>query len=316
MNDILKLLSKSLRPFGYHVRPRKGLNLLHVPNVQYDPAVRPLFKAQDNDAENFRPDMGRITIFLRTCLRENRNIDARPRVTGESMSETAFVCIRSLVRSINDGIGEGHIKLVVMDDHSDPDMLQEIKRIVAGCEAEVDILSTGQQGQGASLYEQFRKARDEESGLCYFVEDDYLHEEDAIRKLWGFSKHVADQFSSHCVLYPQEHRILYTDHYPSFLLLGEDRHWRTIRHATHTFLTHSDVVRKYWDHFENTKFVGDPKKRQKGSEDKTTNRLFKKIPGFSPMPPLAVHLQFEGTLPFLYDWRPLWERVKSAADIK
>lgn len=310
MNDLLKLFSKSLKPFGYHIRPRKGLNLLDVPNIKYDPSVRNMIKAQDKSSSGFCPEMNQITIFLRTCLRENRNIDARPRVTGESMSNTAFVCIHSLVQSINDAMPEGRIKLVVMDDHSDPDMLERIKKIVASCEAEFEILSIGEQGQGASLYEQFRKAREEERGLCYFVEDDYLHESDAIEKLWRFSKYVADQLKSHCVIYPQEHRILYTHHYPSYILLGDDRHWRTIRHATHTFLTHSDIVREHWADFENTKFVGDPKKRRKGSEDKTTNQLFKKVPGFSPLLPLAVHLQFEGTLPYLYDWRPLCGRVK------
>jgi hypothetical protein len=123
-----------------------------------------------------------------------------------------------------------------------------------------------------------------------------------------FYRDIAALTGSHSVTYPQEHNSLYSHHYPSYIVLGDDRHWRSVRHATHTFLTHGKVVDKYWRYFENTKFVGIRKKRKLGSEARTTNNLFKYLPGFSPMRPCAVHLQFEELLPPFYDWRPLWER--------
>lgn len=306
MNDLLKLLSGALKPFGYHVRPYKGLNMLRIPNLNDESSIRSLLMAQSRNDKGFSPDLNSFTIYLRTCLRENRNIDVRPRVTGASVSETAFACIRSLVTSINNAGEEGTLKLVVLDDHSDAQLLERLRIIVGDAHCPVEIIASQTKGQGQSLYQQFELARETDEGLCYFVEDDYLHEPEAIQKIWRFYKYFTNQFQSHSVLYPQEHPVLYENHYPSYVLLGEDRHWRTIEHATHTLITHSDVLRKYWRYFENTKYVGNRKKRKKGSEARTTNRLFRKIPGFSPMKPLAVHLQFEGTLPPLYDWRPLW----------
>lgn len=308
MNDVLKFLSKSLRPFGYHIRPVRGKNMLHVPNVSYEPSIANLVKTQGRTFGEFTPHLDDMTVYLRTCLRENRNIDARPRVSGASVSDTAFVCIRSLVQAINGAKDKGDLRLVVMDDHSDPHLLDRIRNITADAEVPVEVIALSKQGQGASLYAQFDHARQDAKGFCYFVEDDYLHEPDAIDKIWGFMRHIAQTCRCHAVIYPQEHRVLYRDHYPSLIIEGEDRHWRTMRNATHTLALHSDIVRDQWDKFENTKYVGDRKLRQKGSEAKTTDRLFESIPGFSPLRPLAVHLQFEGTLPPLYDWTPLWQR--------
>jgi hypothetical protein len=119
---------------------------------------------------------------------------------------------------------------------------------------------------------------------------------------------MAAASGSHLLLYPQEHPVLYANHYPSYIVQGKDGHWRSMSNATHTFLTHGSVVARYWDYFENTKFVGDRKNRRKGSEDRTTNKLFRHIPGFSPLKPCAAHLQFESLLPPYFDWRPLWEQ--------
>jgi hypothetical protein len=109
---------------------------------------------------------------------------------------------------------------------------------------------------------------------------------------------------------------MYTGHYPSYIVLGNDRHWRTIRHATHTLWTHSQIVAGHWDCFKNTRHVGPGRKRRKGSEAKTTNRLFELYPGFAPLKPAASHFQFEGTMPPLYDWRPLWKSTALPQDIR
>lgn len=320
MNDLLKLLSKSLKPYGYHIRPVGGMNLLRIRNVSgYGPkceeSLKPALHAQNRTSGNFSPDLSHMSIYLRSCLRHDRNIDARPRITGSSVSDTAFACIHSLVASINYAAAKMKskgitLRLVVMDDHSDPDLWDKIQAITkeATCELIHRPLQDSEKGQGPSLLAQFETARTQDRGLCYFVEDDYLHEEEAIWQLYQFYRRISEDLGTHNVLYPQEHPVLYGDYYPSYILAGEDRHWRTMRHATHTFMTHSDIVRQYWDYFKNTRYIGNRKKRRKGSEAKTTNRLFKKIPGFSPLRPLAVHLQFAQTLPPLYDWQTLWRR--------
>lgn len=314
MNDLLKFISKSLEPFGYHVRPRKGLNLIRVPNIENAvnaENITLLRKSADKAAPKL-PDgnLNELVIYLRTCLREKRNIDTKPRIGGNDMTETTMRCVWSLVKSIKytqQKFPALKINLNVLDDHSDTAPFKKLEDLLKSSGVSYKIETTKERGQGASLHEQFSKSRNDDA-IVYFVEDDYLHEEDGITAMFEFYKSMAALSGSHLVLYPQEHNSLYSHHYPSYIVQGEDRHWRSVRHATHTFVTHSKIVDKYWKYFENTKFVGNKKKRKLGSEARTTNNLFKYVPGFSPLTPCAVHLQFEELLPPFYDWRPLWER--------
>ena len=314
MNDALKLLSKSLKPFGYHIRKYKAPNILRIPALEQE-NFTPSLSLPTIAGGGYLPadsNLDQMVIYVRTCIRENRNIDKSKRITGVTLEENTRRCLYSLLRSIDHAIkqqSDRKIKLICLDDHSDDKYREILKNIMSKASCEWEFLQTSETGQGPSLHEQF-KMGSHENAIVYFCEDDYLHEIDAIDVCWNFYKKVAQKLETHCVLYPQEHAVLYSDHYPSYIVLGDDRQWRTMRHATHTFITHGQVVSKYWDYFENTKFVGDKKNRKKGSEAHTTNKLFEKIPGFSPMRPAAVHLQFQDTLPPLYDWKPLWEDNK------
>ena len=123
-----------------------------------------------------------------------------------------------------------------------------------------------------------------------------------------FYLRIYSQTKAHLVLHPQEHENVFRQfNYPSYILYSETRRWRTICHATHVFFTHTEVVKKYWSYFENTKYVGVKNKRHLGSEKETTDHLFKHIPGFSPIPAVAAHLQTEHCLPPFFNWHELWE---------
>lgn len=313
VNDLLKFLSKTLHPFGYHIRPRTGKTFLKVAALEQPEnegsitAVRQAMQSTIAAAPEGRLD--RLHIILRTCLRERRNANPKPRLTGEDTFENGYRCIRSLIRSINaaqEKMPEFEITLDVLDDRSDAKAQDVIRSLLKDCKVHAGFSITHQTGQGASLHEAFSLGRTKDA-LVYCVEDDYLHERDGIYRLARFYQSMAREGNTHMMLYPQEHERIYKEHYPSYIVCGEDGHWRSMRHATHTFLTHGKMIDRYWSFFENTKYVGNKKRRKQGSEARTTDRLFGKIPGFSPLKPCAVHLQYEELLPPFYDWRPLWE---------
>ena len=85
-------------------------------------------------------------------------------------------CLQSLVNSINRSTAE--VKLIILDDNSDADFLNEIHVI---SDAEIIRLTppTDIPSFNFSAYEQFRLAS-EVNGLVYSIEDDYLHTDDAI----------------------------------------------------------------------------------------------------------------------------------------
>lgn len=316
MNDLLKLCSKALKPFGYQIKPLNGLNFLSIPNLagsKHGENIGAILKASEIGKKPVEQDsLNELQVFFRTCVRANRNVDTRPRVTGASLEENMLRCLNSLLKAIDYAAGKQprlNISLLILDDRSDADVMEKVGALVDNFTSSrftVSWKTTDVTGQGPSLHEQFLLAKGSGPRLVYFIEDDYLHEIDAIHRLCEFYREMSGKIGSHLVLYPQEHPVMYDHHYPSYIVTGKDRHWRTIRHTTHSFFTHTDVVKTHWKFFENTRFVGDRKKRRLGSENKTTNRIFKYIPAFAPLRALAVHLQFDATLPPLYDWRSLW----------
>ena len=309
MNDLLKFFSNSLKPLGYHIAEYGAPNILRIRNLDKDEDIGTFRKSQYGENLTKDANLDHMIVYLRTCTRANRNIDAKPRLTGASMEENTLRCINSLIGAMNNAASLGKIELVVLDDRSDDDAVEKIKAICSKANFPWTLDQTQTTGQGASLHEQFSKGK-EQNALLYFVEDDFLHEAEGLKSAWSFYKQIYKDFKSHSMIHPQEHADLHKKLYPSYIVAGPDRHWRTMRHATHTFMTHGHIVRDYWDCFENTKYVGIKKKRKLGSEAKTTNKLFKHIPGFSPLKPFAVHLQFENLLPPFYNWKPLWDKNK------
>ena len=64
----------------------------------------------------------------------------------------------------------------------------------------------------------------------------------------NFYKDIYEETSAHLLIHPQEHELIYSQiNYPSYILEGKHRRWRTISHATHTFFTHSSIVGKHWN---------------------------------------------------------------------
>jgi hypothetical protein len=312
MNDGLRLLAKILRRYGYDIKKYYQYNLLPIANqtefnntsILHDTS----FARASPDQEEFK----KLCICLRTCLKNDTSATGTPGFTGASRKETVLRCVTSLVDSINHALANhigAAIELQVLDDRSDRGHIKSFEKIYGKLACNWEIKTTREAGQGGSLLEQFEYARDQDA-LFYFCEDDYLHEQSAVLEMYRFYKQVHAICGTHLVIHPQEHEFLYSRYiYPSYLLLGERRHWRTISHATHTLFMHSGTVRKYWEYFEDTRFVGDKKKRRRGVESRTTNNLFKHLPGFAPIPALAAHMQAENCLPPYFNWRAIWDKI-------
>lgn len=313
MNEALRLLRRMVRPLGYDLRKRhqfvfrpvKGLDKLA------DPAFLETAMARfDREAEGeLAANLNRLIIYVRTCVREDRNINRAPRLGGASYEEIVLRCLTSLTRSIAhavSGAPPGEIEVLVLDDRSDAETIGKMKAVLENLPVPWSFQTTREKGQGNSLLEQFSRGRQEDA-LVYFCEDDYLHEPTAIEDMWNFYRIVAKATGGHCVLHPQEHKDLYEAYFPSYLVAAANRRWRTMANATHVLFTHGQVVDQHWDCFKNTKYMGVKGKAQRGSEHVTTNRLFERMPGFSPIPPAAIHFQGEDLVPPFYDWRAKWE---------
>lgn len=316
MNEALRLLKRALNCFGYDVRKIHDYDFMNVRNIdslERSHSLETLKKAFYSDKALIDPtEISRLCIYVRTYIPGDPNA-ASGRITKASTHDNVLVCVASLVDSVNyavERLGSESVNIVVLDDHSDETSLQAIKQLLDGARCKWSFKTTKSTGQGPTAFEQFESARGQHC-LVYFCEDDYLHLETAIYEMWEFYKMIFLVTGSHMVLYPADSPYYYMHHYPSYIVLGDNRHWRSMSHITATFFTHSMFLAKYWDYFADTKYIGHRRKRGRASEAKTINRLFKHIPGFSPIPSLTCHLQSSHTLSPFFDWRKLWSKYKS-----
>lgn len=319
MNEAMRLLGRMLRPIGYDVRPSDAFNLLPARGATEGPVatVRAAFDRGSRPLPLADGKMGSntLSIIFRTCLKPERLAKAELRLGSIPISQIVERCLRSLVASVNLALElEANliINFTVLDDRSDPGFVRMYESMTSHLRCNHRIVPTSIPGQGESLHEQFSTAA-EGDGLYYFCEDDYLHNVRAIFEMHKFYNQIYESSSHHCLIFPQEHEELYSRSYhPCYLILSPYRHWRSASNATHVFMTHSSVVRGFWNFFEPTKHVGTGAKRRQGSERRTTNRILEHLPGFAPIPGLAGHLQAEHLLPPFFDWRAIWEA--NAAD--
>lgn len=248
-----------------------------------------------------------LKIILRTCG-SVQSIHG-DRYIKKSKPEIINVCVSSLVNSINQ-VTDHNIDLVVLDDHSSPEVVADIKRILGKCKFPNNFISvTDGTGNGHTMRKVFEQV-EQSTDLWLHIEDDYLHFPESIRDMID----TVDQFESntgqHVAINPHDDIWRYTNQiYESFILLGPYRHYRTVRHTTYTCLASISIYKKYRNHFQD--IVTLTERRADWVEDKTINLVWNKpdVMLFSPIPSLAFHLMEEsGKDPYI-DVEALWNSV-------
>lgn len=250
-----------------------------------------------------------LTIILRTCTRINM-------LNGEGQGgryhkvpkhELVNTCLSSLVNSIN-LVKDHTVKLIVLDDHSTQEAIDDIKTIISHCKFPSEFISI-EDGTGAShtCYKVYEQVEKHATDLWYHIEDDYLHFPTAIQDMID----SVDQFEGNTDLMvsinPHDDIYRYTTNlYESFILLGPYRHYRTVKHTTYTCLSSRKIYDKYRDWFqESAKWI-----LRKG-EDETINKVWNQpdVMLFSPIPSLALHISLEdGKDPYI-DFMALWNSI-------
>lgn len=129
--------------------------------------------------------------------------------------------------------------------------------------------------------------------LHYIVEDDYLHTEDALTVL----RESLENWNGFAVPYDYPDR--YLNPKPSQIVIGKDRHWRTIDSSTMTVLAKG----KIW-----LTIIEQLAKAAPTSNDKVFEEVYKLIPCINPLPGVASHLTDRHGTP-LVDWPQIWNNI-------
>ena len=252
--------------------------------------------------------MRKLTIILRTC----GNVFAAhgKRFVNATKPEIINICVSSLINSINQVKGH-EIQLAVLDDHSDPEVVIDIQTILDNCKFTAEFISIEDgTGNAHTMSRVYDLVETYGIDLWYHVEDDYLHQPEAIQDIID----SIDQFETNTELMvavnPHDDIYRYTEQiYNSLILLGPYRHYRTVKHTTYTCVASRAIYDAYKNHFQDV--VTLTTQRADWVENKSINHVWNKpdVMLFSPIPSLAWHISEESCRDPYIDVMPIYNAV-------
>lgn len=255
-----------------------------------------------------------LDIVFRSCEFSDVHPERGERFIVTDKTTLIKRCFISLVDSI--ALSQIDTNLYVIDDHSSDNLLHFFRNV---CENRVnlEIISCEIKGYNYSAYKQFELCRIKGRKWVYSVEDDYLHFPNAIKLMYEEAESFSMLLGTPIAIRPDDDLFTYslnTEHAkkPCKILLGKDRHWRSL-HTTHnTIFTHVSVFGTYWDLFSSlAKFY----KVTTVNEHGTINTIWSDgvtkdgpVPLLSPIPSLAIHIS-QNNAPYWIDYDKLWKSI-------
>jgi hypothetical protein len=221
--------------------------------------------------------------------------------------EMVNVCLSSLVDSINHC--QGHdIKLVVLDDHSSAEAVKDIKIILTKCAMPTEFISVeGGSGASYTCKKVYEIVDQQCTDLWYHAEDDYPHFQTAIQDMLDTVTQFERMTGKMIAVNPHDDVYRYTAQvYPSILLFGPYRHYRTVKHSTYTCLASRTIFDKYRSHFDDAaEWI------LRKDENETINQVWNKddVMMFSPIPSLSLHITLESLKDPYIDFEELWYSI-------
>ena len=146
-----------------------------------------------------------LTIILRTCTSVNMLTQSKKRLFDKEKSEYTFRSLNSIIKSINyakELFNNINLELIVVDHNSDEEVISKIKSVISGQFFKSNFLSLNiddfkeeinpinkkkenvtfnQMSNMANIHQSLLLAKKSED-LVYFVEDDYIHSVQSIKK--------------------------------------------------------------------------------------------------------------------------------------
>ena len=212
------------------------------------------------------------------------------------------------------------IKTIIVDDQSKKDNLDKIRKLIQDQNIEIipldhekykSIIKKQEKTETfsnlASLLQSFEIGKNQSDDLIFFIEDDYIHSETMLDEMISSYERIASQVKKDIIMCPADYPYLYMNDEKTNILIGSNRHWRTINKTLCTFMLSKNLLNKYWENFYKTCLDRhDP-------FEKYINEIYENEVCISPIKSLSLHLtnvnSSYGLSPFLY-YKKLWEYNK------
>jgi len=206
---------------------------------------------------------------------------------------------KSDLDQLNDQLNKSHFKnsIVSLD-------VNEFKNKVEKVNAKKENVTNNQISNMSNIYKSLLIAKNQCKDLVYFVEDDYLHQQEAIGEMIFTYERISSQINQELFLCPADYPYLYTKLSPTNVFLGSSKHWRRVDETLCTFLTSTKMLEKYWDKFTSMcSFEHYP-------FEQPLHDIYRSEYCLSPIPSLAIHCtninSVFGLSPNI-NWKKIWD---------
>ena len=259
-----------------------------------------------------------LNVYFRSCSKVNLWNQNKERIFEADKDEYALRSLYSILKSINyskKNFNEINIKLSIIDDNSSEKFIQNMKKLLLKFDIDNEIISLQnneitqdiKDSNFASIKKCFMLAKENSKDLIYFVEDDYIHDEICILEMIGTYERIATQLNKEILLCPTDYPYLYASCDPTYIFLGNKKHWRKTEQSLGTFLISKINLNIYWENL--LQFAS-------GKDDPgelALHKIYEKEPCFSPIPSLAIHCaninSIYGISPNI-NWQEIWDNNK------
>lgn len=250
----------------------------------------------------------KLEVIFRTHNKSNVHKD-RQRYHGIDKTSLILGCLNSVVVSCN--LVEGYdINFVVLDDHSTQDLFPRLEHVFSKSRYPYTLINLEQEGYNHSALKQFEYCRDSKADLIYSVEDDYLHCESAIPEMLENYSIFKRNLGKEVCIYPFDMPDDYEPRHmePCYVVHGTKRHWKTGAWTTNTMMCSPQVFRDHWSLFEKLATQYSPITYAVHEGNTICSIWRNHVPRFSPIPSLALHMQFDTQRDPYINWKEWWEK--------
>ena len=259
-----------------------------------------------------------LNIYFRSCSKVNLWNQNKKRIFEADKDEYALRSLYSILKSINyskKNFNEINIKLSIIDDNSSEKFIQNMKKLLLKFDIDNEIISLQnneitqdiKDSNFASIKKCFMLAKENSKDLIYFVEDDYIHDEICILEMIGTYERIATQLNKEILLCPTDYPYLYANCDPTYIFLGNKKHWRKTEQSLGTFLISKTNLNIYWENL--LQFASG----KTNPAELALHKIYEKEPCFSPIPSLAIHCaninSIYGISPNI-NWQEIWDNNK------
>ena len=273
-----------------------------------------------------------LTVIFRSCTNVNMLTQNKKRLFEQNKSEYTFRSLNSIIRSLNHAkisFSKIELDIIVIDHNSNKEDLEQIKKQLNKSNFKNSVINLNvnefsnniqkinfknekvtenQVSNMSNIHKSLLIAKNQCSDLIYFVEDDYLHQLDAVNEMILAYERISSQLNRELILCPADYPYLYTKIDPTNIFLGANKHWRKVDETLCTFLTSKVLLQKYW-----TKFISMCQFEHYPFEQ-PLHDIYKSEYCLSPIPSLALHCtnvnSVFGLSPNM-EWKQTWEENKN-----